>query len=66
MTHAPNKLGWHLFQLLIDFRKLGSYKRKFYSIYEKKSIGTQVHYIPLILQPYYKNLYIKEFAIREL
>ena len=60
MTHTPNKLGWHLFQLLIDFRKLGSTKENFIQYMKKKSIGTQVHYIPLILQPYYKNLYIKD------
>ena len=63
MTHSSNKLGWHLFQLLIDFRKLGTTKENFIQYMKKKSIGTQVHYIPLILQPYYKNLHFKDCYI---
>ena len=37
MTYAPNKLGWHLFQLLIDFSKLGSTKENFIQ-YMKKNL----------------------------
>ena len=52
--------GWHLFQLAIDFEKLGKSKEQFINYLKKASIGSQVHYIPLILQPYYVNTTKKE------
>ena len=38
-----------------DFKKLGLSKSKIVNDLFKKGIGTQVHYIPLFLQPFYKN-----------
>ena len=47
--------GWHLFQLNIDFENLKIKKQDFMLYLRRHSIGTQVHYIPLVYQPYYSN-----------
>ena len=47
--------GWHLFQLSVDFKGLGKSKKEFMIYLNKSSIGSQVHYIPIFLQPYYKK-----------
>ena len=47
--------AWHLFTLLINFKKIRLKKRDFFNELNKKGIGVQVHYIPLFLQPLYKN-----------
>ena len=47
--------GWHLFQLNVDFEKLNIKKQSFMKYLRKHSIGSQVHYIPLVHQPYYSN-----------
>ncbi len=55
--------GWHLFQLSIDFKKLKIKKHLFMKHLSNHSIGSQVHYIPLVNQPYYKNNVEKKFLI---
>ena len=52
--------GWHLFQLNIDFNELKIEKEKFIKYLGAHSIGSQVHYIPLVLQPYY-SIIVKKF-----
>ena len=47
--------AWHLFSILIDFKNLGKSRGIVMKELEEKGIGTQVHYIPLFLQPYYRN-----------
>ncbi len=47
----------HLFQLLIDFEELGKAREHVCRELIEKGVGTQVHYIPVSSQPYYKNLY---------
>ena len=51
--------AWHLFTIFIDFKKLKLNKRDFMKKLIKNGIETQVHYIPLILQPIYKELDMK-------
>lgn len=46
----------HLFLINLDFTKLKISKNEFMRILRKKGIGSQVHYIPINLQPYYKKL----------
>ena len=46
--------AWHLFTILVDFNSLNLNKRKFFNLLKKAGVGTQVHYIPLFLQPIYK------------
>ncbi|CAA6604950.1 4-keto-6-deoxy-N-Acetyl-D-hexosaminyl-(Lipid carrier) aminotransferase [Rhodospirillaceae bacterium LM-1] len=49
--------AWHLYQVLIDFRSLNISRAAFIRHLLGLGIGTQVHYIPVHLQPYYSNLY---------
>jgi dTDP-4-amino-4,6-dideoxygalactose transaminase len=41
--------------LNIDFDKLGITRKGIMEKLQKNGIGTQVHYIPVHTQPYYKN-----------
>ena len=50
-------VGWHLYPLLIDFAAMGKSRGAVMQELRDQGIGTQVHYIPVSSQPYYKNLY---------
>ncbi len=49
--------AWHLYPVLIDFRKARHSKEDLISLLHERGVGVQVHYIPVHTQPYYKNLY---------
>lgn len=46
---------WHLYVALIDFAELGRSRAEVMRALREHGIGTQVHYTPLHLQPYYRN-----------
>jgi len=46
--------GWHLYVVQIDFAALGRSRAKVMRALRRRGIGTQVHYIPLHQQPYYR------------
>lgn len=46
---------FHLYVLKIDFEKIGKARSEVMDKLKKKNIGTQVHYIPVHLQPYYQK-----------
>lgn len=48
--------GWHLYVVLIDFEKIGISRATLMNELKKYQIGTQVHYIPVHLQPYYRSI----------
>ena len=48
---------WHLYVLLIEFEEYGITRDALMKELKSKNIGTQVHYIPLHQQPYYRNRY---------
>ncbi len=52
-----SETAWHLYPVLIDFDQLGMTRAEVMEHLKKEGIGTQVHYIPLTHQPYYKALY---------
>lgn len=54
---ANSESGWHLYSIGIDFESLGKTRADVMAELKSKNIGTQVHYIPVHTQPYYKNLY---------
>lgn len=59
---APQKIesgnpAWHLYAVQIDFSKLGIDRASLMKALMEEGIGTQVHYIPVHTQPYYKELY---------
>lgn len=47
--------GWHLCGVLIDFAAIGMTRRELMTRLAKKGIGSQVHYIPVNLQPFYRR-----------
>ncbi len=47
--------GWHLYVVLIDFEALGTDRATVMRRLRERGIGTQVHYIPLHLQPVYRE-----------
>jgi UDP-4-amino-4,6-dideoxy-N-acetyl-beta-L-altrosamine transaminase len=58
---APNtntiETGWHLFRVLIDFETLGLERHVVMERLRAKGIGSQVHYIPVHLQPFFRRRY---------
>jgi len=49
------KSAYHLYVLQIDFGKLGKTRKQLFDYMEEKRIFLQVHYIPVHLQPYYRE-----------
>lgn len=47
--------AWHLYQVAIDFLAAGKSRGQVVRELMQHGIGTQVHYIPLHLQPYYRT-----------
>ncbi len=54
---GPGRPGLHLFAVLIDFAALGVSRGDAVGRMSAEGIGTQVHYIPLYRQPYFKARY---------
>lgn len=49
--------SWHLYTLQIDFQSLMTSRTEFMLKLQQVGIGTQVLYIPVHLQPWYRNRY---------
>ena len=49
--------AWHLYVVLIDFTAAGTSRRRVMEALRADGIGSQVHYIPVHLQPYYQRRY---------
>jgi UDP-4-amino-4,6-dideoxy-N-acetyl-beta-L-altrosamine transaminase len=49
--------GWHLYAVRIDFARIGRSRASVMIALRQCGIGTQVHYVPLHLQPYYQRRY---------
>jgi dTDP-4-amino-4,6-dideoxygalactose transaminase len=47
--------AYHLAIFLIDFEKIGKSRAKFMVDLREKGIGSQVHYVPVPMMPYYTN-----------
>jgi len=47
----------HLYAILIDFPQTGLTRRAVMEALRERGVGTQVHYIPVHLQPYYRARY---------
>ncbi|MGD2131242.1 MAG: UDP-4-amino-4,6-dideoxy-N-acetyl-beta-L-altrosamine transaminase [Maricaulaceae bacterium] len=48
--------GWHLYVALVDFKALGRSRREVMEHMKTWGVGTQVHYVPVHLQPYYRKV----------
>lgn len=49
--------AYHLYTILVNFKKLGKSRNEVMLELKKNNIGTQVLYIPVHLQPYYSKKY---------
>lgn len=47
--------AWHLFTVLIDFPRLDLERAELMARLETRGVGSQVHYIPLHMHPYYRR-----------
>ena len=47
----------HIYPVLVDFEAIGLTRAKVMTALKSRGIGTQVHYIPLHRQPYYRDRY---------
>lgn len=57
LTRSPNVTpAWHLMIALVDFRALHTGRGQVMRKLMAQGIGTQVHYIPVYRQPYYREL----------
>ena len=64
----PGHAVFHLYVLQIDFEKIGQSRKEVMDKLRTNSIGTQVHYIPVHIQPYYQKRYkyaMGDFPITE-
>lgn len=55
-TSGRDQSGHHLYVLRIDFAALGLNRGKLMLDLRSRGIGTQVHYIPVPAQPYYRSI----------
>lgn len=53
---ASSNTAWHLYVVHFDFEKIGKSRAEVMLELRDQGIGTQVHYIPVYQQPYYKKL----------
>ncbi|HMA50883.1 MAG TPA: UDP-4-amino-4,6-dideoxy-N-acetyl-beta-L-altrosamine transaminase [Magnetospirillaceae bacterium] len=49
--------AWHLYAVQIDFERAGVTRAHLMTALREDGIGTQVHYIPVPRQPYYRDRY---------
>jgi dTDP-4-amino-4,6-dideoxygalactose transaminase len=49
--------GLHLYAVMIDFESIGIDRATMMQLLREQGVGTQVHYIPVHRQPYYRNRY---------
>jgi len=60
---APGRFtNWHLYVLQIDFDALGKDRAGIIRKLRNKGVGTQVHYIPVHTQPFYKTRFNTEWG----
>lgn len=57
VQHADAPHGYHLFAVLIDFPAIGLTRRQVMEQLRRDGVGTQVHYLPVHHQPYYRERY---------
>ncbi len=49
--------SWHLYVLQLELERIGITRDRFIELMSEEGIGTSVHFIPLHLQPYWRDRY---------
>lgn len=52
--------GWHIYVLRFDLQKFKCTRRQIFQALQAENIGVNVHYLPIYLHPYYKELGYKK------
>lgn len=52
-----DEISWHLYTVLIDFQKFGKTRSEVMQKLREQGVNTQVLYIPVYLQPWYRQNY---------
>jgi UDP-4-amino-4,6-dideoxy-N-acetyl-beta-L-altrosamine transaminase/dTDP-4-dehydrorhamnose reductase len=55
-VNGRNASSHHIYVVRINFEKIGLSRHQFMKKLAKKGIGSQVHYIPVVSQPYYEKI----------
>ena len=54
--HGRNISSHHVYVVSIDFEKIGFSRHQFMQVLADQGVGSQVHYIPVVSQPYYQDM----------
>ena len=54
--HGRDNSSHHIYVVSIDFDKIGMSRHQFMQKLAEQGVGSQVHYIPVVNQPYYKDM----------
>ena len=57
LLKTENLISWHLYTIQIDFPCLGKTRTQVMQELRERGVGTQVLYIPVYLQPWYRRTY---------
>ncbi len=58
VTRMPNQdPAWHLYVVLVDFDAIGMERAALMRLLRERGVGSQVHYLPVHRQPYYRRRY---------
>jgi perosamine synthetase len=52
---SPSEISWHLYVVQVDFPAIGKIRGEVMNQLREAGVGTQVHYIPVHLQPWYRD-----------
>jgi len=55
-SHGRNNSSHHIYIVNIDFDEIGLSRNQFMNKLADLGVGSQVHYIPVVSQPYYQNI----------
>jgi UDP-4-amino-4,6-dideoxy-N-acetyl-beta-L-altrosamine transaminase/dTDP-4-dehydrorhamnose reductase len=55
-NHGRDNSSHHIYVVSVDFDKIGLTRNQFMTRLAEKGVGSQVHYIPVVSQPYYQDI----------
>ena len=66
-AHGRDNSSHHIYVVSIDFEKAGVTRHQFMEKLAEQGVGSQVHYIPVVSQPYYQELgyKIQQYSITD-
>jgi len=55
-VHGRDNSSHHIYVVSVNFDRIGLTRHQFMTKLAKKGVGSQVHYIPVVNQPYYQDM----------